>query len=631
MSGGDQRVLNLGLVSANGVAIQGSEGNDTIENRGSIVSTSGRAIDLGAGNDVLTLFTSGRVAGTMAGGSGVDLVVLDGDGVVGANLNLFNTFEQLLKNGLGTWVLTGSSDMAWRLANGRLFVDGALTGAGRVDAGTTLGGNGLVGGFTNDGTVAPGASIGTLRVLGDYEQRAGGVLQIEGSIASGVSDQLTVSGKATLGGTLDVVPETRPFGVATEYQIVQANGGVSGTFDTVHSGLDVLTPSLEYSQQGVTLVLIRSDVSFGAMGNTANGQALGAALDHDKRAMARGDFKGLMDTFLGVDEAGQRDGLASLTGELHATAARAMQHAGERLFNASVDRRLSADRASNERAAAWVDTIHFGGDLDADGNASAATYGAGGLAGGADLIASERTRLGASMGYAPGDAKLASGTGTATTRSYYPAVYGDYDTGRWSAGAAFGYGNHQIDTVRTVRVGAIDRIASAQYHADQYLGLLRGGWSVRGLSSSVGLKAFGELRFSTLKRPGFGEAGADSANLAAVERATANSLRSVIGMRATWASKVFGARVTPELKGAWAHESQDRQSEMTAALSGATWLENFERFTIRSVSEARDSLLVTAGASAAFADHGSAYLTYDGLMNGTGSEHGFSAGLRLYW
>jgi hypothetical protein len=55
--------------------------------------------------------------------------------------------------------------------------------------------------FTNSGKVAPGESIGTLTITGDFAQTAEGELDIEVQSAS-LHDVLSVSGAATLGGTL---------------------------------------------------------------------------------------------------------------------------------------------------------------------------------------------------------------------------------------------------------------------------------------------------------------------------------------------------------------------------------------------------------------------------------------------
>ncbi len=75
-----------------------------------------------------------------------------------------------------------------------------------VDGGTLSGSGSINADLINDGTVRPGASAGLITVLLDYDQSAGGVLEIElGGLMAGTEfDQLSVTGNVTLDGTLQV-------------------------------------------------------------------------------------------------------------------------------------------------------------------------------------------------------------------------------------------------------------------------------------------------------------------------------------------------------------------------------------------------------------------------------------------
>ena len=72
--------------------------------------------------------------------------------------------------------------------------------------GTVKGNSGTLQGVVeNRGTIAPGESPGTLNIVGDLTQTATGKLVIEiGGKTPGLFDVLNVSGKLTLGGTLEV-------------------------------------------------------------------------------------------------------------------------------------------------------------------------------------------------------------------------------------------------------------------------------------------------------------------------------------------------------------------------------------------------------------------------------------------
>jgi len=75
-----------------------------------------------------------------------------------------------------------------------LFVDGTIASTVAVGTNAVLGGTGTIGGAHNAGRVAPGASIGTLSVSGDFVQDATGSLEIELDDRGNV-DVLAVSGR----------------------------------------------------------------------------------------------------------------------------------------------------------------------------------------------------------------------------------------------------------------------------------------------------------------------------------------------------------------------------------------------------------------------------------------------------
>jgi autotransporter-associated beta strand protein len=90
----------------------------------------------------------------------------------------------------------------------------------------------FTGSFTNaGGTLAPGASTGTMSIINDYTQTAG-VLQIEIAGASaGQFDALSVTGNVTLGGVLDVdlLSGFTP-ALGQSWKIIDVGGALTGSF-----------------------------------------------------------------------------------------------------------------------------------------------------------------------------------------------------------------------------------------------------------------------------------------------------------------------------------------------------------------------------------------------------------------
>jgi outer membrane autotransporter protein len=624
---------STGLIqSTRGLAIRGGAGNDVVENHGWLVGGNGTAVDLDNGDDVLHLTTTSAIEGRLEGGAGFDALVLAGTGRARTDLGRYGGFEALNKQDAGSWMLTGSANLPWLISGGELAVEGALEAGRTVQAAGRLSGNGYVDGIVNEGTVAPGASIGTLTVHGDYRHAGTGVLEIESLNATDVSDRLVVGGSASLdGGSVASVAGPEPYGIATEYTILTAGGGVTGRFAGATSSAAYLDPFLDYTANAVSLTLIRNDISFRAMGNTENAQAFGAAMDANKKAMARADFKGVMDTFDFMNESDRAAALDALTGEVHATTPRALLRIGNRFFSAVTDRQLSARQLTDETKTFWADAFGFSGSVDADGNASRADYRAAGFATGVDVMLTDNTRAGIGVGFAPGRMELnRAGAGTATSQSLNPTIYAVHDAGRWDFGGAFGYSAHDVSTTRTIHFATVARRAESDYTADQYSGMIQGAFELRRVSDTS-LKAFGELYYSRLTRGAFTENGAGSAGLADVAPAESDSLRTVLGVRTSWAPTAWRQRLTPRLKVGWIRESLDDRGSLSAGLTGARTSDGFQRFTIFGTTESRNSMLLNLGAATGFGKNGDAFFLYDGLFAPAGFEHGLAAGVRVSW
>jgi hypothetical protein len=108
-----------------------------------------------------------------------------------------------------------------------------------VGVGGTLKGVGTIQGNVNNsgGTVAPGASPGTLTITGNYTQGASGTLDMEiGGLTAGTQyDQLVVQGSTSLAGTLNTTLVNGFVPVAgNTFTLIQSTGPLTGTFSTVN-------------------------------------------------------------------------------------------------------------------------------------------------------------------------------------------------------------------------------------------------------------------------------------------------------------------------------------------------------------------------------------------------------------
>lgn len=216
----------------------------------------------------------------------------------------------LIQASSGTLTLTGISTFsgATTVDAGTLVVNGSLANAiVDVNDGARLMGAGTIGGLNLNGgaTLATGNSIDTLSVNGDVVFEAGSVFEIEVE-ADGSTDVLAATGTATLnGGTVDVrANEVGTWSATTHYDILTADGGVTGTFDAVTSNLAFLTPTLRYDSNSVQLTLTRNDVAFSDRASNAPEKAAARALQriYSQDSAALGDFFPLF-LALSVEEA----------------------------------------------------------------------------------------------------------------------------------------------------------------------------------------------------------------------------------------------------------------------------------------------------------------------------------------
>jgi len=463
---------------------------------------SGATLDLaGFDQSIASLAGAGTVtlgSGTLTAGSDNSSTTFSGS--ISGN----GGFE---KTGTGTLTLTGANTYTGttKVSSGKLVVNGSLASTVTLDGGT-LGGSGTIAGVNvaSGATVAPGNSIGTLTVSGNVAFASGSTYQVEVN-AAGQGDRIVASGSATIsGGTVQVLAENGNYAASTNYTILTASGGVSGTFTSVTSNLAFLTPSLAYDSQNVTLTMTRNDNSFGpdgGGGTSGGGSGTFIAQTRNQGFIAiaaerLGVGNPVYDALISATAAEARAGFDLLSGEAHAQAVSVMidesrlvrdtilghlrgplltqapgQVAGA--FTADLPGRKGAITMPapipQPRYGLWGTAFGSTGNSDGDGNAASLSRRSGGALLGADLMLYDAPgsslKLGVAGGYSQSrfdlDARLSSGR----LESGHAALY---------AGARFG--NLRLD-------------AGAAY-----------SWSESDIRRQVAIRGFGDLL--RLQRPG---------------------------------------------------------------------------------------------------------------------------------
>ena len=173
-------------------AIRTGADNDTITNAGTIDGSSGgKAIDMGAGNNTLTIQGgAASILGDVSGGVG-------GSNILNFNIGTGNVFSY---NGS----FSNFSDV--ELNSGKTALNGAntYTGTTNVNSGATLGGDGSIAGQVDvkaGGTLAAGNSVGIFNT-GNLLLEAASIFSVEldptNAHGHGIADLVNVTGSASI-------------------------------------------------------------------------------------------------------------------------------------------------------------------------------------------------------------------------------------------------------------------------------------------------------------------------------------------------------------------------------------------------------------------------------------------------
>lgn len=506
-------------------------------------------------------------------------------------------------SGAGSLIKTGTGSLfAWSslLLGGNIEVQqGLLSLNGRttlgeiiISAGAILGGTGAIEGkVVNRGTVSPGNSIGTLTIAGDYQQSSTGSLDIE--IASPSSfDRLVVSGRASLAGTLQVVPyEGNPLAYGQKYDFLQA-GSISGSFDAINAPEGFRG---RFLSSGTTGTLLIAPESYTLAAATPNQWSVAKALDAFISATS-GDR---MEVSIALDELteaefpsafdqiapGFYETLANI--EIEQSFAQA-QLLNQRLSSVRLgisgfqtlgmpeqpirndrdgtpvgDFRLQAAAPTN-----WSAWVLGSGSFSRTASLAGVPGGrndAGGFLSGADYRFSEHFSTGLYAGYQYSQAKYNGGSSSRGDSTLFGGYASFFQNGYY-ADAIVGGAYTDWNTRRQIEFGTIDRTAHADPGSGQFTTAVNLGkdWQLFGFTLGPIVGA----QFTYAGVGSFMETGADSLDLS-LHQQDADSLRTTLGGRIAYTWKpTKNLTLIPEIRMLWLHEFLNNARSIDAALDG---------------------------------------------------------------
>ena len=555
-----------------------------------IVSGSGSLTKTGAA----TLILSG--ANTYSGGTTVSAGTLQGNstslqgnisnsasvifdqGFNGAYAgNLTGLTGTLRKTGSGNLSLSGAnSALSTTVAAGRLLVNGTLISPVTVNAAGGLGGVGVItGNVTNSGVLAPGASIGTLTIIGNYTQEVGS--SFEDEITPLASDLLTMTGTMTINGGTVILS---PLNIGTRYRsgllytFSHADGGVSGAFNALRivNDLPLFVGTLNYLPNDVQLALqmlpFVQVVKKGNPGAVARyldtlNPPTGSDLDFIMANLQALPLKELKAALNQLQPALYKGLVISQENNASLLSA-ALRERQEALYKGSC---ITCDDEKRCRYAVWTDT--YGDFFTLRGEKrfvgwSAKTFS---LLLGADYLLRKHLLLGLLSAYTNSSLAWHHSAGRGGINSYYGGVYGSYFQKRYFVDASVIAAANRYEASRKMQFANVNRTARTTHGGESLIAHLNGGGIFH--YEELEMRPFLSLDYLTLREERFSERGARSVNLK-VNAVSTEMARSELGLKCSncyeWDET---KQLIPQWKVSWIYENRIEGNDYTAAFKGS--------------------------------------------------------------
>jgi len=586
-------------------AVDGAFGG-VISGSGSVTKLGAGALTVSGGNTYTggTVVTGGTLIASTSALPGGQNVSVASNGILAFNQTADGTFSgritgsgTIQKRGAAALTLTNITSSAVDLQAGALFFNGGI-GTTTIANGAFLGGTGTVSGnLTNNGTLSPGYSPGTINVAGNYTQGATGRLVIQ--LASGTSfDQLLITGTASLAGTLqiDVLNGFNPNGQS--FTLLTATGGVSGKFGTV-SGSAITTnhattaAGVIYSANSVIFSLVA--VPFATFALTPNQRAVANA------AQASPTLTAAVNVVPATSQ---------LPAAFNALSPQVYENWSDFAFARATSVTDSLTRET--RALPGHDDYYFDAsqsrgnarrDLDVGSSTFTTTSGLVGV----DHVVDANRTIGGFFNYGETVAGLGQPGSRTSMKSKLLGLRAVWNFDQWYANAAFAYGWDRYSATRPVVFPGTAAVATADTQGHEWLvDLSAGRHFTHGIMS---VSPFAGLLVSGWRADSFTETGAGVYDNRVNDQA-ARSLRTQLGLEGRLSWEFGSLTLQPHVRAAWLSEFSNGARAMGAALDGIS-------YAVVTRAPQRDAALFNAGLDVVLNPRALLYTDFTAQSGGT--------------
>lgn len=535
------------------------------------------------------------------------------------------------KAGAGTLTMTGANTYTGEttIVGGKLMVNGSIQTSSLLHIGSdaVLGGSGKVGKAEVYGRVAPGNSVGRLKVIGDYTQYAGSVFELELD-ESGGSDFLEVTGKADIqaGSELEVLG-LHANNIGQAFSFIEADSweGTGKAFSSVRLGRAFIDLSSVWTATGMTLAVKRNATTFASLGRSQNQSALATAIE------SQGVGGLAFNDMVILRNAGDAPDLYdALAGEVYASTAAALLDVGDGLSRTALQRfRLGSGVRGNGNAggntqlsangrAVWGQALGSWGQLGGSTQTYALNRSTQGLMFGVDTLFTDNVKAGVAVGYTNSSFKGRSGD-SAQADGYHALAYGDARSGPLSLRGGVGYSWYSVNTRRAMNYANWGTATSrAQAQSTQAFAEVAYAQPI----SAITLEPYAGLAYVHLRQQGFKEA--DSPVGLQSDASSAYVSYSTLGVRALWDLETNGSGNLQAVVGlGWRHALSG--SKVSRELSLATG----DAYRANGTPLAKNALVTELGVEWSSSTRSRIRLNYTGQVAGRTRDHGIQA--RASW
>ena len=503
-----------------------------------------------------------------------------------------------IKQGSGLLMLTGSSVHTGHtiVADGILHVHGCLSCTVTVSPNTTLMGNGTVGHLINMGNVAPGESIGTLTVNGNYNQPANGQLIIE-IATNGATDLLQITGTATLDGALQIDPEPGIYANETIYTFLTASS-VTGVFSSTSSTFPV-PYSVNYSPTSVFLrvspTIVPPDVDLDKDEEAVEVGIIGPPFDFGDE-----DLMDLVGILITLPPDAYREALGklnpSLFGAFALTGIENSYNMASTFFSQQAGQSPPCCEGIDATANVWLSPIGFvytQKNQESFPGFNDHTYGA---SGGIDGLVADDFSMGLGLGYTRSHIEWNRGQGRANADSVYFGPYLKYNSSVFYLDlVVLGAGNF-YEVNRKVKFPGYSRKTDSHPTTWNISETLLVGLRLQPCKSEIFFQPEIRLDQINIFQEGFSESGGGIIDFS-IKNRYSSFLRTLINAKFAREWSLCNVCLVPSVNVGWLRTTPLTGNHYTARLHNSTVL---RPFTVSGFHKITDQILVGAQILAAY-------------------------------